>query len=35
MLELTNLKAGRWNEGEARAYLQLVQVTSQRLRSYS
>ena len=33
MLELTNLKAGRWNEGEARAYLQLVQVTAQRLRS--
>ena len=33
MLELTNLEAGRWNEVEARANLQLVQVTSQRLRS--
>ena len=32
-LELTNLKAGRWDEAEARAYLQLVQVTAQRLRS--
>ena len=32
-LELANLKAGRWDETEARAYLQLVQVTVQRLRS--
>ena len=32
-LELLNLKAGRWDEAEARAYLQLVQVTAQRLRS--
>ena len=33
MLELTNLKAGRWDEHEARAYLQSVQWAVQRLRS--
>jgi len=33
MLELTNLKSGRWDEHEARAYLQLVQWAAQRLRS--
>ena len=33
MLKPTNLKAGRWDELEARAYLQLVQWAAQRIRS--
>jgi hypothetical protein len=33
MLEFVNLKSGRWDEGEARAYTQLVQWATQRLRS--
>ena len=33
MLVLPNLKSGRWHEGEARAYIQLVQWATQRLRS--
>ncbi|CAN5814097.1 hypothetical protein BH24DEI2_BH24DEI2_07630 [soil metagenome] len=32
-IHLENLKAGRWDEGEARAYLRLVLFTAQRLRS--
>lgn len=33
MLKLINLKAGRWDELEARSYLQLVQWAAQRIRS--
>lgn len=33
MLSLVKLKAGRWYEVEAGAYLGLVQWTAQRLRS--
>ena len=33
MLKPINLKAGRWDELEARAYLQLVQWAAQRVRS--
>ena len=33
ILELTNLKAGRWDEGEARASLKLMQFAAQRLHS--
>ena len=33
MLELAKLKAGHWDEAEARTYLGLVQWTAQRLRS--
>ena len=32
-IHLDNLRAGRWDEGEARAYLRLVLFTAQRLRS--
>lgn len=35
MFELKNLKVGRWDEAEARAYVQLAQWASQRLRSIS
>lgn len=33
MPKLTNLKAGHWDESEARAYIQLAQWSAQRLRS--
>lgn len=35
MIELQNLKAGRWDEAEARQYVQLAQWAAQRLRSIS